>query len=112
LKRSLAVNLVVDEEAVVRRIVSRRTCKSCGAIYGTSTNMPRVDGKCDACGGEVILRPDDREDVVRQRLATYHEQTRPVTDFYERRGQLLELDGSKEIVAVQRDLLELLDRLQ
>jgi len=112
LRRSLAVNLTVDEEEVVRRIVSRRTCKSCGAIYSTAGNMPRVDGKCDVCGGQVILRPDDREDVVRQRLATYHEQTRPVVDFYRRRGQLLELDGSKEIAAVQRDLLELLERLQ
>lgn len=112
LRRSLAVNLAVDEEAVVRRIVSRRTCRSCGAIYGTATNMPKTAGKCDACGGEVIQRPDDREDVVRQRLATYHEQTQPVVEFYRRRGQLLELDGSKEIAAVQHELLGLLERIQ
>ena len=112
LRRSLAVNLTVDEEAVVRRIVSRRTCKVCGAIYGTATKMPLVEGKCDVCGGEVVQRPDDREEVVRQRLATYHEQTRPVIDYYERRGQLLELDGSKEILAVQHDLLQLLEGLQ
>jgi adenylate kinase len=112
LRRSLAVNLTVDEEAVVRRIVSRRTCKSCGAIYGTTMKTPKVEGKCDVCGGEVIQRLDDREDVVRQRLATYHEQTRPVIEFYRRRGQLLELDGSKQIDEVQRDLLGLLERLQ
>jgi adenylate kinase len=112
LRRALAVNLAVDDEAVVRRIVSRRTCNSCGAIYSTQAKMPRVDAKCDACGGEVIQRPDDREDVVRQRLAAYYEQTRPLIEFYRRRGQLLEVDGSKDIATVQRELLELLGRLQ
>ena len=112
LRRSLAVNLTVDDEAVVRRIVSRRTCKSCGAIYSAPAKMPKVEGKCDVCGGPVIQRGDDREDVVRQRLATYHEQTRPVVEFYRRRGQLLELDGSRDIATVQRDLLGLLGRLE
>jgi len=111
-RRSLAVNLEVDEEVVVRRIVSRRTCKSCGAIYSTATKMPQAEGKCDVCGGELIPRPDDREDVVRQRMAAYHEQTRPVVEFYRRRGQLLVLDGSREIAVVRQDLLGLLKRLQ
>jgi adenylate kinase len=112
LRRALAVYLVVDEDAVVRRIASRRTCRSCGAIYSTETKMPRAAGNCDACGGELIQRPDDREEVVRQRLATYHKQTQPVIEFYQRRGQLLELDGSKDIPSVRRELLGLLDRLQ
>jgi len=112
LRRALAVNLAVDEEAVVRRIASRRTCKSCGAIYGSETNATRVPGKCDVCGGELVQRPDDREEVVRQRLATYHEQTAPVIEFYRRRGQLLQLDGSKDIPTVRHELLDLLERLQ
>lgn len=112
LRRALAVNLTVDDEAVVRRIVSRRTCRACGAIYSTETKLPQAAGKCDVCGGELIQRADDREEVVRQRLATYHEQTRPVVEFYRRRGQLLELDGSKDIVSVRQGLLGLLERLQ
>ncbi len=111
LRRALAVNLLVDEEAIVRRIASRRTCKSCGAIYSAGAKMPRVEAVCDACGGPIVQRPDDREDVVRQRLATYNEQTRPVVEFYRRRSQLLELDGSKDIAAVQHELLALLARL-
>jgi len=112
LRRALAVNLAVDQEAVVRRIVSRRTCNKCGAIYSTEAKMPQVPGKCDACGGEIIQRPDDREDVVRQRMAAYQEQTRPLIEFYRRRGQLLEVDGSRDIATVQRDLLGLLERLR
>ncbi len=112
LRRALAVNLAVDENAVVRRIASRRTCRACGAIYSTDTKIPRAAGKCDACGGELVQRPDDREEVVRQRLVTYHQQTAPVVEFYRRRGQLLELDGSKDIPSVRQELLGLLDRLQ
>jgi adenylate kinase len=112
LRRAVAVNLAVDEEMVVRRIVSRRTCTKCGAIYSTEAKMPRVAGQCDACGSQIIQRPDDREDVVRQRLAAYEQQTRPLIEFYRRRGQLLELDGSRDIASVQRDLLGLLERLK
>jgi adenylate kinase len=112
MRRALAVNLAVDQEAVVRRIVSRRTCSKCGAIYSTEGKMPQVAGKCDVCGGEIIQRPDDREDVVRQRMAAYQEQTRPLIEFYRRRGQLFEVDGSRDIATVQRELLELLERLQ
>jgi adenylate kinase len=110
--RTLAANLAVDAEEVVRRIASRRTCRKCGAIYNTGGKMPQVAEKCDVCGGEVVQRPDDREEVVRERLATYEKQTRPLVDYYRRRGQLVELDGSKDAAAVQRDLLAALARAQ
>jgi len=110
--RTLAVNLAVDAEVVVRRIASRRTCRNCSAIYNTGGKTPQVAGKCDVCGGEVIQRPDDREEVVRQRLAAYEQQKRPLVDFYRRRGQLVELDGSKEVAAVRRDLLAALASAQ
>lgn len=103
--RTLAVNLAVSADEVVRRIASRRTCRKCGAIYNTAGRMPRLAGKCDVCGSEVIQRPDDREEVVRQRLAAYEQQTRPLVDFYRGRGQLVELDGTKDVAVVQRELL-------
>ncbi len=112
LRRAMAVNLAVDHEVVVQRIISRRTCSKCGAIYSMGAKMPQVPGKCDVCGGEIIQRPDDREDVVRQRMAAYQEQTRPLIEFYRKRGQLLEVDGSRDIATVQRELLALLERLQ
>jgi len=107
--RTLAVNLAVEAEEVVRRIASRRTCRNCGAIYNTGGKMPRVAGKCDVCGSEVVARPDDAEDVVRQRLVAYEQQTRPLVEFYRQRGRLVELDGAKDVPTVQRELLAALE---
>jgi len=108
LRPPVAVNLAVDPEVVVQRIAGRRTCGNCGAIYSTAGNAPKVPGKCDVCGGQLAQRPDDREEVVRQRLAAYEKQTRPLIDFYRQRGRLAELDGSRDVAAVRRDLLDVL----
>ena len=110
LRKLLAVDLMIERDLAIARVVSRRTCKKCGATYSTDGKMPAVEGKCDVCGGELVQRPDDREDVVRQRLDAYEKQTKPLVDFYRRRGQLAELDGSKDIATVQRELLALLER--
>jgi len=110
LRKALAVDLVVDRETVVRRIADRRTCTNCGAIYSTSGKEPRVPGKCDVCGHELWQRPDDQEEVVRQRLVGYDEQTRPLVAFYRGRGQLGEVDGSRDVATVQRDLMAIVDR--
>lgn len=110
LKKLLAVNLVVNRELAISRIAGRRTCSRCGAIYSTEGTAPAKPGKCDSCGGDLLQRPDDREDVVRQRLEAYDRQTRPLVDFYRQRGQLAELDGSRDVTVVQRDLLALLDK--
>jgi adenylate kinase len=110
LRRLLAVNLVLNLDIAVGRIASRRTCKACGTTYSTDGKAQAVPGKCDACGGELMQRQDDHEDVVRKRLEAYEQQARPLVDFYRRRGQLAELDGSLDIVTVQRNLLALLDK--
>jgi adenylate kinase len=110
LKPPLVVDLVVDHEAVIRRIVARRTCSKCGAIYNVGVQMPRVEGVCDNCGGKVSQRADDREDVVRNRLQAYEKATRPLVDFYRQRGRLREVDGSRDIATVQAGLLAVIDR--
>jgi adenylate kinase len=107
---ALVVNLAVDPEEMIRRVVTRRTCKKCGAIYSTDGRMPRVEGVCDICGGEVAQRADDREEVMRKRLAAYERETRPLVEYYRQRGQLQEVDGSKDVETVQRNLLALLER--
>lgn len=94
------VLLEVSDETVVGRLTSRRVCAKCGAIYNTKVHPPKVDGKCDSCGGEVIQRDDDKESVIRNRLSVYHEQTSPLIDYYEKLGKLHRVDAtaSKDVV--------------
>ncbi len=103
--------LRVSEEAVVRRLSRRRVCESCGAIYHLDYNPPKRPGVCDRCGGRLIQRDDDREEVIRERLRVYHEQTEPLIKYYGERGLLVEIDGCKEIHQVWEDVQRVLDPL-
>ena len=93
-KSSLRVlQLLVPDEAIVRRISLRRTCAQCGAIYHLENNPPASDSVCDHCGAEVIARPDDNEEAVRKRLEAFHRQTLPVATYYKSKSILREVDG-------------------
>jgi adenylate kinase len=87
------LQLLVPDDAIVRRITLRRTCASCGAIYHLENNPPANDGVCDRCGAEVIARPDDNEEAVRKRLESFHRQTMPVAAYYKSKNVLREVDG-------------------
>jgi len=87
------VRLLVPDEAIVSRIVLRRTCAQCGAIYHLENQPPRVDGVCDKCGGGLVARPDDTEGAIRKRLESYHKQTTPVAEYYKSKSVLKEVDG-------------------
>jgi len=87
------LQLLVPDEAIVRRITLRRTCAQCGAIYHLENNPPAQDGVCDRCGAEVIARADDTEAAVRKRLESFHRQTLPVATHYKAKGILKEVDG-------------------
>lgn len=87
------LQLLVPDEAIVRRITLRRTCAQCGAIYHLENNPPAKDGVCDRCGAEVIARADDTEAAVRKRLESFHRQTLPVATHYKAKGILKEVDG-------------------
>jgi adenylate kinase len=91
-----ALAFVIDDEVAVMRIAGRRTCNSCQHPFNVKFDPPRTRGVCDACGGELVQRPDDDEDVVRRRLEVYHESTAPVIGFYARRGLLREVDANAE----------------
>jgi adenylate kinase len=102
------VNLVVPAEMVVRRLATRWTCPSCGAIYNTESLPPRVEGICDVCGAKLTERADDRPETVRARLLVYERETAPLVAYYERLGTLRHVDGSGSpeavYTAVQRAL--------
>lgn len=82
------VNLQVDDEELVRRLSGRRVCPSCGEPYHTDSKRPRVEGKCDKCGADLVHRADDQPDAIRNRLKVYNTQTSPVLGYYEQRGVL------------------------
>ncbi len=87
------LQLLVPDDAIVKRITLRRSCANCGAIYHLENLPPAVDSVCDRCGAEVIARPDDNETAVRKRLEAYHTQTLPVATFYKAKSLLREVDG-------------------
>lgn len=87
------LQLLVPDEAIVRRIALRRSCSNCGSIYHLENNPPANDGVCDRCGAEVIARPDDNETAIRKRLDAFHQQTLPVATYYKSKSALREVDG-------------------
>ncbi|MEE8171211.1 MAG: adenylate kinase [Phycisphaerae bacterium] len=94
------VHLVVSDEELERRLTGRRSCPKCNAVYNMQWSPPRRDGVCDRCGGGLTQRSDDQPSVVRTRLATYHEQTRPLVEHYKKQGILSDVDGSAKVDAV------------
>jgi adenylate kinase len=87
------LQLLVPDEAIVKRISLRRSCPTCGAIYHLESAPPAVDTVCDREGAELIARPDDNETAVRKRLEAFHRQTLPVATFYKSKNLLREVDG-------------------
>ncbi len=90
----VALYLRVPDREIVARITGRRSCASCGAIYHVATHPPRKEGVCDACGGALTQRDDDREPVVKERLKVYHKHTAPLLERYKSREILREVDGA------------------
>ena len=104
----LVVHFVVDQDRLMRRLTGRRTCAIGGEIYNIYDHPPKVPGRCDRDGGELVQRPDDREEVIGERLAAYERQTRPLVDRYRQRGVLKDVDGMAAPAAVTKNVLELL----
>lgn len=95
------VYIEIDPEVIVDRLSNRRTCGSCKAVYHLVSKRPRVEGKCDGCGGALLLREDDQPDTIRQRLEVYKKQTLPILALYEKRYRVHRVDGSKPIDEVK-----------
>ncbi len=87
------ISLAVDDEVIVGRLSARSSCGVCGAIYNDASNPPRRAGFCDADNAALIRRSDDSESVVRNRLTVYRQQTKPLEEYYSRKGLLLKVDG-------------------
>lgn len=100
------INLEVPDDVIVRRMAGRRVCRGCGMAYHISSNPPKTEGLCDYCGDELIVRDDDKEETVLERLKTYHEKTKPLIDYYKAKGLLLQFDGTKSIMETTNEIME------
>ncbi len=107
-KVDYAVNVEVPDENIVTRMGGRRACVGCGATYHLVYAPTKEEGICDTCGGGLILRDDDKPETVTKRLNVYHEQTQPLIDYYAQAGILKEVDGTKDIEDVFREITGIL----
>ena len=104
-----AVLFDVSDEEVINRITGRRECASCGNVYHTVSNPPKINGICDVCGAKLIHRQDDTEETVRKRLEVYHKQTEPLVKFYEEKGVLVRVQSRKNIKDTTAKMFEVLN---
>ncbi len=103
------IEINADDDAMVERITGRFTCANCGAGYHDTFQRPKSDGVCDACGGtEFSRRSDDNAETVRARLAAYHQQTKPIIDYYGNKKLLSQVDGMATIDQVTEQIFEIL----
>ena len=100
------INVSVDNEILINRIIGRRICRKCGATYHIEFNKPTVEGVCNECGGELYIRKDDTKETAETRLNVYSSQTQPLLDFYAERGLLVEIDGDQAVNKVFDDIVE------
>ena len=107
-KMDYAIDVEVPDENIVKRMGGRRACVGCGATYHLVYAPTKKEGICDACGGELILRDDDKPETVQKRLGVYHEQTQPLIDYYKNQGILREVDGSVDMEDVFKEILNIL----
>lgn len=99
------VSIEIEDAVIEARMTGRRVCGTCGASFHITANPPKVEGVCDLCGKELIVRKDDTPETVQNRLKVFHEQTEPLKDFYQKLGILRLVNGNQPIEDTTRDLL-------
>ena len=102
------IDVDVPDEHIIKRMAGRRTCAHCGAIFHLEHMPPKIEGKCDQCGGHLMMREDDQPDTVLARLKTYHEQTQPLKDYYGAKGLVHSVDGTQDREVVFGEVVKIL----
>jgi adenylate kinase len=99
-----AIHIIVPDEVVRQRVLSRRLCSGCGLDYNLIHHRPKTENTCDVCGGQLVSRPDDTEAALADRLATYHAKTEPVLDLFRRKEIVIQADGTQDPDSVQDEI--------
>ncbi len=102
------LSIEISDEEIVTRMGGRRACTACGATYHVVSAPSKVEGKCDKCGADLVLRDDDTPETVKHRLEVYHQETEPLKDFYAQRGVLKMVDNQPTIEATTEVVLKAL----
>ena len=103
-----AIDVNVPDENIIKRMSGRRACLACGATYHIEHIPPKKEGVCDRCGEALVLRDDDKEETVKNRLNVYHEQTQPLIEYYTGKGILKEVDGTVPMQQVFEAITDIL----
>lgn len=103
-----AIDVNVADEVIVNRMAGRRACLNCGKTYHVDTLKPKVEGICDYCDTKLVLRDDDKPETVIKRLEVYHEQTKPLLDYYHKKGILHSVDGTGDIDNIYKEIMHIL----
>ncbi len=105
------LDIEVPDDEIVTRMSGRRVCEACGSSYHVVHKKPKVEGKCDSCGGTLVQRKDDHPDTVKERLEVYHTQTEPLKEYYSNQGKLLVVHGQNAVETTTKLVLEALEDL-
>ena len=103
-KIDAVISIKVDDDIIKERVTTRRVCEKCGASFNVKFKPTKVEGVCDLCGGNVVQRADDTEETVAARLVTYYENTRPLIDFYDAKGLIVEGDNNVDSESCVRSI--------
>ena len=103
-----AINVEVPDENIINRMGGRRACVGYGATYHIKYSPTKVEGKCDTCGADLIIRDDDKPETVKNRLSVYHEQTQPLIDYYTNKSIIAEVDGTVDMNDVFQAIVNVL----
>lgn len=104
IKIDAVINIVVDEEEILRRLSGRLQCPHCGSTYHITDNPPKTPGVCDVCNGILTVREDDKPEIIRQRLTVYKKQTKPLEDYYNEKGILKTVFGKYDVQETTKDV--------
>ena len=105
----IVIQLLVDYNQLLLRIAGRRTCPTCGRTYNIHTQPPLVDELCDVDGSKLLIREDDREEVIAGRLATYQKQTSPVADYFRAQNRLIAVNADRKMDEVTAEIFQVID---
>ncbi|MGE5110267.1 MAG: adenylate kinase [Acidobacteriaceae bacterium] len=105
----IVIEIKIEYNVLLQRLTGRRSCPTCGRIYNVHYQPPSVDGICDVEGSKLVIRPDDREEVIVERLKEYERKTRPLVEYYEASGRLRTVNGDQPVETVATDILRAIE---